>query len=542
MASPSPLFDARWYAQENGLKATSSLEAARHYIGRGLEADRPPHPLFSASRYRHHVHVDRGVNPVLHYLERVRQTPQHPVSVHELFDPDFYWRTNPDVRQGGLDPLIHYLRQGWKERRNPGPYFDVTWYLGHYPDVAASGREPLTDYVMEGKSRGRRPHHLIDLDYYLALAPGLAAAGFDPLSHYIQFGDKEGRSAHPLFNAKFYKHGAQIGEMPALAHYVEFAGPDGRSPCAAFDFRYYRSHYPDTGPDPLRDYLLAPPGSRPHVHPLIDADYQRASSERAARGLDPLVDYMQYRSHLDPVTLRRGDASLPAPRPCFPVPLETSTEPRVPVASGRDDVSAQGPTTLMDVIVQGPVTSADLYNLTFALRGVGCDTASISVADWQCPPGMLPEKGNADWILFVHLARIEGHIPWILALVTHAAQRDTAFASASPAAGKSYNGWQVRESAIVDAPVALISRPGLQRLGGLEILYTGVAGAVKDAAYRAGREGLRNFEIRLPDLRVEDMDPLSRAIDEQIFRDSHSSTIEHDPHMRRLNRRANGKH
>ena len=37
----------------------------------------------------------------------------------ELFDVEFYLRKNPEVRKAGIDPVLHYLREGARDGRDP---------------------------------------------------------------------------------------------------------------------------------------------------------------------------------------------------------------------------------------------------------------------------------------------------------------------------------------------------------------------------------------------------------------------------------------
>ncbi len=64
-----------------------------------------------------------------------------------LFDTDWYLAQNPDVAAAGIDPLVHYLRHGAAEGRDPNPLFDTDWYLAQNPDVAAAGTNPLAHYL-----------------------------------------------------------------------------------------------------------------------------------------------------------------------------------------------------------------------------------------------------------------------------------------------------------------------------------------------------------------------------------------------------------
>lgn len=72
-----------------------------------------------------------------------------------LFDPEYYLRRNPDVAAAGVDPVVHYLRYGAAEMRNPGPCFSTQWYVRRYPGVADSGLNPLYHYIIRGYSEGR---------------------------------------------------------------------------------------------------------------------------------------------------------------------------------------------------------------------------------------------------------------------------------------------------------------------------------------------------------------------------------------------------
>lgn len=72
-----------------------------------------------------------------------------------LFDPAYYRATNPDVAAAGIDPLSHFLRSGWRERRDPSPRFSVAGYIARYEDVRAADANPLVHYLMHGRLEGR---------------------------------------------------------------------------------------------------------------------------------------------------------------------------------------------------------------------------------------------------------------------------------------------------------------------------------------------------------------------------------------------------
>ncbi|MDI7776348.1 hypothetical protein [Asticcacaulis sp. EMRT-3] len=528
--SPSPLFDPAWYLQSKGLPPMSSLEAAELYVRQGVAENADPHPLFSVSRYREQSHLPEGENPVLHYLER--SGGQHrALSPHTLFDPGFYLRQNPDIAASGMDPFLHYLRYGWKEGRNPGPYFDVIWYLNHYPQIAAAGIEPLADFIAVGKEAGRRPHHLIDLEYYLENAPDVAAAGVDPLTHYIHYGDKEGRSAHWLFNARFYlTRSGSDASAGALAHYAENGAARGLSPCPAFDPDYYLIHYPDAGGDPLRHYLLSPPGTRRHFHPLIDAAYQKVNSENAATGMDALSDYVRFRSHFDPADVQRGATFIPRPASIRqPVTVPSGCPARLDrdVSVVHTSSAASRPPEAMiwvDMFVQGPVTTEDLHNFTTSLTRGGYGCPSIATVDWQAQPHSLIDKGQAEWLLFANPQSLEGDLVWLRGLISCADRPDIAFVSLMCDGDDEGASDDEQTVATVHAAFTVISRARLQQLGGFSQAYTGIDGAVREASWRASLAGWRNRLIKPPPgtrVRNSQRDALAAAIDTQFFEDTY---------------------
>ena len=75
-----------------------------------------------------------------------------------LFDEDWYLANNPDVAQAKVEPLLHYLRYGGFEGRDPNLFFDSDWYLTCNPDVASSGMNPLLHYIRFGATESRDPN------------------------------------------------------------------------------------------------------------------------------------------------------------------------------------------------------------------------------------------------------------------------------------------------------------------------------------------------------------------------------------------------
>ena len=154
-----------------------------------------------------------------------------------LFDATWYRERYPDVGRSNVDPLVHYLKWGGIETRDPHPLFDARYYVAQTgplpPDTS-----PLLHYVTIGAREGRDPHPLFSSSFYLESNPDVAAAGVNPLAHYLERGAREGRDPHPLFDSSFYLQSnpdvAAAGVNP-LVHYLR-AGARGRAairiPCS----------------------------------------------------------------------------------------------------------------------------------------------------------------------------------------------------------------------------------------------------------------------------------------------------------------------
>ena len=70
-------------------------------------------------------------------------------------DAVFYRARNPDVAASGADPVAHYAATGWREGRDPSPWFDSDAYLDANPDIRAAGLNPLLHYLRTGRLEGR---------------------------------------------------------------------------------------------------------------------------------------------------------------------------------------------------------------------------------------------------------------------------------------------------------------------------------------------------------------------------------------------------
>ncbi|MFN7056965.1 glycoside hydrolase family 99-like domain-containing protein [Hyphomonas sp.] len=209
--NPGPLFDTEWYFRNYPDVEVTGMDPLTHYVLHGWRQRRNPHPQFDTGWYLD-TYPDvaaSGMNPLLHYLQSGRNEGRLPVrgaaesqpasaekkaaapekkpaaaqseaapappqltpppsvteqafisphpdrdAILELFDEEFYLSGFAEAERPA-DPASHFLEKGWKEGRNPTPWFSVWHYQSMHPDVAQSGINPFLHYCIAGANEGR---------------------------------------------------------------------------------------------------------------------------------------------------------------------------------------------------------------------------------------------------------------------------------------------------------------------------------------------------------------------------------------------------
>jgi hypothetical protein len=205
----STAVDAAFYLAVNpDLANVPGLDPVRHYAEHGWREDRDPAPWFSVSAYLKAYPDVAGTDPFRHFLTRGRRegrdvfpskageaylkarlqrgeapswgfepgltaaavgpseppAPVDPVAqrlrtdrelIADEFDVAFYLGLRPDVAEAGVDPIEHFLVDGWRENARPNPRFSPREYLEGNPDVAASGINPFVHFLRTGRAEGR---------------------------------------------------------------------------------------------------------------------------------------------------------------------------------------------------------------------------------------------------------------------------------------------------------------------------------------------------------------------------------------------------
>lgn len=309
MIAASSYFDAEWYYKQYPDVKNSGIDAAKHYLMFGWRESRNPGPNFDTNDYLqlYPELLSYGINPLIHFIVEQKELSdkndvyfnaesyaqqyityiKNKYSLGNIFklllnnkenenviadrklDNDYQllensslfnkkWYIKKYLKANQINPITHYLSEGWRKGYNPSKKFDTEFYLSKYPEVARSGINPLLHYLRYGKNEGRTPKapkislgqriynkllnnsveykeiyksDLFDSNWYLKQYPEVADAEVNPLQHYLEVGWKEGKNPSENFDTTFYlKNNPDISKagLNPLYHYVLFGKNEGR--------------------------------------------------------------------------------------------------------------------------------------------------------------------------------------------------------------------------------------------------------------------------------------------------------------------------
>lgn len=168
---PVNWFSTHAYLAANADVAAAGVNPFVHYLGSGQAEGRLPKGGKADLRVAVPVPADPAPAPqVVADVEPaspVRAEAPAPNAydpyvrskIAEEFNREFYLSTYPDIAAAGVDPLDHYILQGWKEGRDPTPSFSTQHYVDANPDVIDAGLHPFFHYIIAGRTEGRAPRH-----------------------------------------------------------------------------------------------------------------------------------------------------------------------------------------------------------------------------------------------------------------------------------------------------------------------------------------------------------------------------------------------
>ncbi|WP_293905323.1 hypothetical protein [Phenylobacterium sp.] len=194
------------------------------------------------------------------------------------FDPDFYAAIYTDLPPD-MAPFWHYNAQGWREPRDPAPWFSAHHYLADNPDLKLGKVDALFHFLTVGRHEGRevRPSHhaaayLGRIDWapppfrFEAFTrgppPGARTGPATPAAPTISKADERAAVAG-AFDAAFYRAinpDVAASDMAPLDHFLRTGWLEGRDPTPGFSVCDYLEAYSDvaaSGVNPFAHYLLA---------------------------------------------------------------------------------------------------------------------------------------------------------------------------------------------------------------------------------------------------------------------------------------------
>ncbi len=301
----SKMFDEKWYNDNYRDVKQHDFDSISHYLLFGYIEGCNPNSNFDSLEYAKKNKLSSNeLNPFVHYIisqsldwliidylfkgftfedDLIRGIDE--ILKRNLFDEEWYLNHYPDVKSANVNPLQHYLFHGYKENRNPSPFFVTSFYLSTHKDVAKIGLNPLIHYAIYGihenricspkefkndsliSNRGTEENDdisrgtreilrlgLFDKEWYLNRYPDVNSKNIDPLSHYLNYGSKEGRWPSPSFCTNYYldihKDVAKIGLNP-LIHYAIYGIHENRPTLPDYEsfkdnsFNYFDSNQID---------------------------------------------------------------------------------------------------------------------------------------------------------------------------------------------------------------------------------------------------------------------------------------------------------
>jgi hypothetical protein len=214
--------------------------------------------LEHAQNLRTNARTVPGLGDLAHVLAQDFRREEQYVEVSGLFDAHWYLAHCPDVMAQHIDPLVHFCHYGWKEGRQPNPYFDTLAYSQAQGDLIEQGVNPLLHYIQTGEAADAQPSTHFDTAWYRQTHQ--LPADESPLRHFLLRRTSGLVSPKADFDVAAKDHGPTV----SLATVLELIGssPEAQAPDAVswdaftaviqrflpllpFDEQWYCQEYPD---------------------------------------------------------------------------------------------------------------------------------------------------------------------------------------------------------------------------------------------------------------------------------------------------------
>ncbi|TNC12754.1 hypothetical protein FF100_13910 [Methylobacterium terricola] len=290
-SSPTPYFDAGWYATIAKLADTHDIDLFDHCLLHGAQDVLDPHPLFNAKWYQwSYIGAETAIHPLTHYIETGWRRGHNP---HPLFWGRWY-RDEYLKDADHIDPFYHFLTEGHEAGCRPNPLFDTAWYRETYR--LGRSENCLVDYIYGGHLT-RDPHPYFDSDRYRRAT---TCEGLSPLEHYLTKGSEVSPCA--AFDLGFFAAAARrhrmfdaVKDLPPLVQFIVLSKTGPIDPHPLFSGKFYleaNRNIRTAIVDPFYHYMRSGAREGRQPHPLFEPDfYWEQYPDRRDR--NPLVDYLE---------------------------------------------------------------------------------------------------------------------------------------------------------------------------------------------------------------------------------------------------------
>lgn len=152
--------------------------------------------------------------------------------IRRLFDAKFYLDSNPDVRDGQIEPWQHFCQFGHREDRDPHPLFSTKYYRQLYL-AGRYSENPFVHYLRRADSLAST-HPLFDAELYLAQVFQDGTPQFEDqsiLEHFLAHNHCNLASPSPLFDTRAYVNAnpeIAANKINALYHFSRFGLVENR--------------------------------------------------------------------------------------------------------------------------------------------------------------------------------------------------------------------------------------------------------------------------------------------------------------------------
>lgn len=147
LRDPGPCFSTERYLRAHRDVARAGVNPLLHYLRRGRKEGR---------------RIEPSADPVLDAQQGLPRTGLEGLEVGDIarlkgeFDAGYYLAGFSGDVDGIGDPFLHFLTRGWREGRDPSAGFSTSYYLDRSPEIRKAGINPFIHYVLHGR-REKRP-------------------------------------------------------------------------------------------------------------------------------------------------------------------------------------------------------------------------------------------------------------------------------------------------------------------------------------------------------------------------------------------------